>query len=80
VVLGAVVEGKPAFLVAATPDVVARGVHAGDIVREIAGVAGGGGGGRPDLAQAGAKDSSRLDAAMEHGRAVATAALSSSAN
>ncbi len=40
------------------------GVKAGDVVREVAKLAGGGGGGRPDSAMAGAKDLSKLDAAM----------------
>ncbi|WP_322796934.1 alanine--tRNA ligase [Tepidiforma sp.] len=64
VVLAAEVDGRPAFLAAATPDLVARGVHAGNIIRAVAQAAGGGGGGRPDLAQAGAKDTSRIDEAL----------------
>jgi len=75
VILGANVEGKPAFVVAVTPDLVARGVHAGNLVREVAGAAGGGGGGRADLAQAGAKDASKLDAAIEEARRLGAAAL-----
>lgn len=75
VVLGANVDGRPAFVVAATPDLVERGIHAGNLVREIAKVAGGGGGGRPDMAQAGAKDGSRLDAAVEEARRLGAAAL-----
>jgi len=61
--------------VAVTPDLVARGVHAGNLVREVAGAAGGGGGGRADLAQAGAKDASKLDAAIEEARRLGAAAL-----
>ncbi len=75
VVLGADIEGKPAFLVAATPDVVAKGVHSGNLVRDIAKTAGGGGGGRPDLAQAGARDASKLDAALAEGERLARVAL-----
>ena len=74
-VLAAVIDDRPAFLVAATPDLVAAGVHAGDIVREAAKAAGGGGGGRPDLAEAGARDPAALDAALEAGRRRAAAAL-----
>lgn len=44
---------------------VAKGVKAGDVVREVAKLAGGGGGGRPDSAMAGAKDISKLDDALE---------------
>lgn len=50
-VLAAVIDGKPAFLAAATADLVAGGVHAGNIVREVAKAGGGGGGGRPDMAR-----------------------------
>jgi alanyl-tRNA synthetase len=74
-VLAAVVDGRPSFLVAATPDLVGRGVHAGNIVREVARAAGGGGGGRPDIAQAGARDASRIDAALAEGRRRAREAL-----
>jgi alanyl-tRNA synthetase len=77
VILGAEIEGRPAFLAAATPELVDRGVHAGNLIREIARVAGGGGGGRPDIAQAGAKDASKLDAALEAGRRLGAAALTS---
>lgn len=76
IVLAANIDGRPAFLVAATPDLVDRGVHAGNLIREIAKVAGGGGGGRPDIAQAGAKDASLIDAALAEGRRRAMEALS----
>lgn len=55
VVLGAVNGDKVNFVAMATNDAVAKGVHAGNIVKEVAKVAGGGGGGRPDMAQAGGK-------------------------
>ena len=64
VVLGTVSEDKPAFLSAVTPDLVAKGYDAGKIVREVAKVTGGGGGGKPNLAQAGGKDKSKLDEAL----------------
>jgi len=76
VLLGANVDGRPAFLAAATQDLVARGVHAGNLIREVAKVAGGGGGGTPQIAQAGAKDASKLDEALAEGRRMATKALS----
>ncbi len=76
VVLAADIDGRPAFLAAASPELVERGVHAGNLIREIAKVAGGGGGGRPDIAQAGAKDASLIDAALAEGRRRATEALS----
>ncbi len=74
-VLAAVIDDRPAFVVAATPDLVAGGVHAGNIVREVAKAAGGGGGGRPDLAEAGARDPGGIDAALAEGRSRASAAL-----
>jgi len=63
-VLGSVAEDKPVFLAAVTSDLVAKGYDAGKIVKEVARVAGGGGGGRPNLAQAGGKDKSKLDEAL----------------
>ncbi|MFC1967161.1 alanine--tRNA ligase [Chloroflexota bacterium] len=64
IVLAAVVGDKPFFLAAVTDDLVARGYNAGNIVREVAKVTGGGGGGKPGLAQAGGKDKARIDAAL----------------
>jgi alanyl-tRNA synthetase len=65
VALGAVLGDKPNLLVAVTQDMVERGLDAGNIVRQAAQHIGGGGGGRPTLAQAGGKDTSRLDDALE---------------
>jgi len=56
---------KVTFVTMATQDAVKRGVHAGNIIREMAKVAGGGGGGRPDSAQAGGKDAARVPEALE---------------
>ena len=64
-VLGAVAEGKVSLICLVTPDLVKRGKHAGKIVGELAKICGGGGGGRPDMAQAGGKDPSKLDAALQ---------------
>ena len=74
-VLAATPDGRPQFLAAVTPDLVERGVHAGNIVREVAKVAGGGGGGRPDMAQAGAKDATKVDAALAEAQKLIAAAL-----
>jgi len=63
-VLGTISEGRPVFLAAVTPDLVSRGYDAGKIVREVAKVAGGGGGGKPNLAQAGGKYKEKLDEAL----------------
>ena len=62
--LGAVVGDKPAFVAVVTPDLVAKGYRAGDVVKAVAAVAGGSGGGRPEMAQAGGKDPSKLDEAL----------------
>jgi alanyl-tRNA synthetase len=58
-------EGKVALLAAVSRDLVQRGVKAGDCVREAARAVGGGGGGRPDLAEAGGKDPSQIPAALK---------------
>ncbi len=75
VLLGTEIDGKVSLLAAVTPDLVKRGVKAGDCVREAAKLVGGGGGGRPDLAEAGGKDPSQLDAAIQAGAAVYRNAL-----
>jgi alanyl-tRNA synthetase len=64
VVLGTVYEDKPTFLAAVTQDLVAKGYNAGEIVKQVAQVTGGGGGGKPDLAQAGGKQKDKLDEAL----------------
>ncbi len=64
VVLGAAINGRPNLIAAVTPDLVDRGVDAGQLIRVIAPVVGGGGGGRPTLAQAGGKDAARLPEAL----------------
>ncbi|MBP1999028.1 alanyl-tRNA synthetase [Paenibacillus shirakamiensis] len=64
-VLGAAVEDKVNFIVAVPPVEVKRGLHAGKLVKEVATLCGGGGGGRPDMAQAGGKDASKLDEALK---------------
>lgn len=64
VVLGVAAEGKVLLVAAVTPDLVRAGMHAGRLVGEVAKLTGGGGGGRPDLAQAGGKNVGELDAAL----------------
>jgi alanyl-tRNA synthetase len=64
IVLGAVIDDKPSFVAAVTPDLVERGLKAGDLIKRVAQVVGGGGGGRPTLAQAGGRDPNRLDEAI----------------
>lgn len=64
-VLATVKEEKPVMIAAVTPDLIPKGVKAGDIVREVAKIVGGGGGGRPDLAQAGGRDANKLSEALD---------------
>ncbi|PKM88543.1 MAG: alanine--tRNA ligase [Firmicutes bacterium HGW-Firmicutes-12] len=66
VVLGAVMDEKVNFVVAVTKDLLSKGIHAGNIIKEVAKIAGGGGGGRPDMAQAGGKDKDKLDLALNN--------------
>jgi alanyl-tRNA synthetase len=59
------------------PELVGRGLNAGDIVRTAAQVAGGGGGGRDTMAQAGGRDPEKLPEAIAAARAAIEAALAS---
>ncbi|CEO05815.1 alanine--tRNA ligase [Paraclostridium sordellii] len=70
VVLANVAGGKINFVATATKDVVEKGVHAGNIVKEVAQIAGGKGGGRPNMAQAGAPDVNKVDEALNHAKDV----------
>ncbi|NLZ92547.1 MAG: alanine--tRNA ligase [Firmicutes bacterium] len=65
IVLGAAAEGKVLLVGAVTADLVKQGYHAGKLVGAVAKLTGGGGGGRPDMAQAGGKDPESLAAALE---------------
>ncbi|MCW2928202.1 MAG: alaS, partial [Thermoleophilia bacterium] len=60
--------GKVSLLVSAAEGAVKQGAHAGEIVKAVAGIVGGGGGGRPNMARAGGKDASKLDEALAAGR------------
>lgn len=64
VILANVADGKINFVVTATKDVVEKGIHCGNIVKEISSIAGGKGGGRPNMAQAGAPDVLKVDDAL----------------
>jgi alanyl-tRNA synthetase len=65
VVLGAVVDGSPRIIAAVTEDLIKKGIKAGDLIQFVAEQVGGGGGGRPGLAEAGGKDPSKLESALE---------------
>ena len=64
IVLGTIYDNKPVFLAAVTPDLVAKGYNAGDIIRQVAKVTGGGGGGKAQFAQAGGRDKKKLGEAL----------------
>ncbi|USK73519.1 alanine--tRNA ligase [Peribacillus frigoritolerans] len=64
IVLGSAQGDKVNLIAGVTKDYIERGFHAGKLVKEVASRCGGGGGGRPDMAQAGGKDPEKLDAAL----------------
>jgi alanyl-tRNA synthetase len=64
IVLGSAGEGKVNFVTAVTPTGLSS-LHAGQIIREVAKITGGSGGGRPDMAQAGGKDPGKLGEALD---------------
>jgi alanyl-tRNA synthetase len=74
-VLGTVKDGKPLIVAAVTEDLIGRGLKAGDIVREVAKVVGGGGGGRADMAQAGGRNPEKLAEALDTVRGLVEATL-----
>ena len=61
-------DGKVTLLAMATDDAVKAGVHAGKVVKELAAICGGGGGGKPNMAQAGGKDITKVNEALERAR------------
>jgi alanyl-tRNA synthetase len=65
IVLGAVIDGSPRLIAAVTEDLVQRGIKAGDLVQYVAKQVGGGGGGRPTLAEAGGKDPGKIKGALD---------------
>lgn len=64
IVLGTVYDGKPGFMATVTSDLLDKGLHAGEIVKQVAAVTGGGGGGKATIAQAGGKDANKISEAL----------------
>ncbi|CAH8708596.1 alanine--tRNA ligase [Paenibacillus thiaminolyticus] len=64
IALASAADGKVNLVVAVAPELVKQGLHAGKLIKELASVCGGGGGGRPDMAQAGGKDPGKIDDAL----------------
>ena len=76
VTLGALSDGSPILVTMVTPDLVERGLNAGNIARDAAKLMGGGGGGRPEMAQAGGRQPEKLDEALASVATLVRAALS----
>jgi alanyl-tRNA synthetase len=64
--VGGVAKGRPLVVIATNEEARRWGVAAGDLVREASKVLGGGGGGKPDVAQGGGSDPERLPEALRH--------------
>ena len=64
-IFASVTDSKVTFLVSLSDDVVSSGLHAGNMIKQIASLCGGGGGGKADMAQAGAKDPSKVEEALK---------------
>jgi len=75
VVVGWAEDGKVGLLAAVTDDLVQKGVHGGKLIGQVAKVVGGGGGGKPSMAQAGGKEPGKLPEALALAKQLATAAL-----
>lgn len=76
VTLGATVGEKITFMCKVGPDALAKGAHAGNILREVAKIAGGGGGGQAAFATAGGRDASKVQEALSAAAEILSAQLS----
>ncbi|MDH7479944.1 MAG: alanine--tRNA ligase, partial [Syntrophomonadaceae bacterium] len=75
IILGTAWPEKVGLLVMVTKDLVASGLHAGNIIKPVAAVVGGSGGGRPEMAQAGGREPARLGEALDKGMQVVERAI-----
>jgi alanyl-tRNA synthetase len=73
-VIASEIDGKVSLVISVSKDLTSR-VQAGRLVKELAPIVGGGGGGRPDFAEAGGRDASRIDALLEKAPEVLAALL-----
>ncbi len=80
IVLASVEQDRPSFLVMVSPALTPRGLHAGEIAKRAARMTGGGGGGKPTMAQAGGKDASKVDDALVEARRAIEEQLNARAN
>ncbi len=76
VVFGWAEDGKVGVVAALTNDLVKKGLKAGDVVKQVAAVVGGSGGGKPDIAQAGGKEPAKLPEAIQKGEELGRTMLS----
>ena len=76
IVIASSQDGKVNLLAMATDGAMAKGAHAGNIIKQIAAIVGGGGGGRPNMAQAGGKLPEKIDEALAAVESVLTEQLS----
>ncbi len=65
VVIASVMDGKVSLMATATDEAQKKGAHAGNLIKAIAGLVGGGGGGRPNMAQAGGKNPAGIEEALK---------------
>ncbi|PHS35454.1 MAG: alanine--tRNA ligase [Alkaliphilus sp.] len=65
ILLASEIKGKASFVAVVTKDLIQNGLHAGNLVKEVAKITGGGGGGRPNMAQAGGKHPEKINEALE---------------
>lgn len=70
IVLAGDKDNKVTLIIMASKDAIEKGIHSGNILKEIAKIVGGGGGGRPDMAQAGGKDTTKIDAALDKAKEI----------
>jgi alanyl-tRNA synthetase len=75
ILLGTAADGRVHLVASVAPELVARGVKAGAVVKLAAGVVGGGGGGRDTMAQAGGRNPEKLEEAIQTARAAIVATL-----
>jgi len=65
VVLATVFDEKPGFIATATPDIIQKGFHSGKLIKKVAAIAGGSGGGKAEMAQASAKNGDKIAEALQ---------------
>ena len=70
IVLASANGDKVNLIAMASDEAVKKGAHAGNMIKKIAALVGGGGGGRPNMAQAGGRNPEGIDAALEEAKAV----------